>query len=281
MNERNLASPTSSQEVLEKAAVVLRFSQVGFSYGSLAVLADVHFHIHEGEFIAMVGPNGSGKTTLLKLILGLEQPSGGTVELFGQNPRYARNQIGYVPQHVTYDPTFPITVGEVVRMGMVRSTSFRKKPKDDPQTLRALAQVELSDLVDRPYSALSGGQRRRVLVARALVANPRMLILDEPTANMDSESETRLFATLGELKKKTTILIVTHDMSMVSSLTDRVFCIGGHHLSGTSAHTVVQHVLEPADAPEDLYGGKVLRVLHQVELSADMCENPQKGALDD
>jgi zinc transport system ATP-binding protein len=260
-----------------KSPVVLRFSKVGFSYGTLAVLSDVNFHIHEGEFIAMVGPNGSGKTTLLKLILGLEQPKGGSVELLGLNPRHARNQIGYVPQHVTYDPTFPITVREVVKMGRVLATSFKKNSEDEEATLQALQQVDLSDLADRPYSELSGGQRRRVLVARALAAKPKMLILDEPTANMDSESESRLFGTLGELKGKTTILIVTHDMSMVSSLTDRVFCIGSHHGNST-ARTVVQHDLEPAiNTPDTLYGGKVLRVLHNVEIPSDFCELPRKG----
>jgi zinc transport system ATP-binding protein len=163
-------------------------------------------------------------------------------------------------------------------MGRVLATSYRKTKGDDEATLQALAQVDLSDLADRPYSELSGGQRRRVLVARALVAQPQILILDEPTANMDSESETRLFKTLGELKGKTTILIVTHDMSMVSSLTDRVFCIGGHHPSGLG-RTVVQHVLEPAsNTPEDLYGGKVMRVLHEVEIPSDTCENPIQGA---
>ena len=275
MSENN---PMAVASLSGKPPIVLRFSQVGFSYGNLAVLAGVNFHIHEGEFIAMVGPNGSGKTTLLKLLLGLEQPDSGSILLLGETPRHARNQIGYVPQHVTYDPTFPITVREVVGMGMVLATSHRKTKGGDEATLQALSQVDLSDLADRPYSELSGGQRRRVLVARALVANPRMLILDEPTANMDSESETRLFKTLGELKGKTTILIVTHDMSMVSSLTDRVFCIGGHHPSGIG-RTVVQHVLEPvSNTPEDIYGGKVMRVLHDVEIPSDTCEKPRQGA---
>ena len=275
MSENN---PMAVASLSGKPPIVLRFSQVGFSYGNLAVLAGVNFHIHEGEFIAMVGPNGSGKTTLLKLLLGLEQPDSGSILLLGETPRHARNQIGYVPQHVTYDPTFPITVREVVGMGMVLATSHRKTKGVHEATLQALSQVDLSDLADRPYSELSGGQRRRVLVARALVSKPRMLILDEPTANMDSESETRLFKTLGELKGKTTILIVTHDMSMVSSLTDRVFCIGGHHISGVG-RTVVQHVLEPvSNTPEDIYGGKVMRVLHDIEIPSDTCEKLRQGA---
>ena len=248
--------------------IALRFSHVAFSYDMLPVLDDVNFHIHAGEFSALVGPNGSGKTTLLKLILGLEQSQKGEVLLFDGQPRKNRSMIGYVPQHITYDPTFPISVIEVVRMGGVLSTSRKSKDARNSAALAALEQVEMEELAQRPYSELSGGQRRRVLVARALVAGPKMLILDEPTANMDAESEQRLFDTLRKFKGKTTILIVTHDMSTVSSLTDRVFCIGAQK-PGQKGRTVVQHTLEPA--PSELYGGEALRVLHNVELPADYC----------
>ena len=256
---------------MSSVAIALRFSEVAFSYGMLPVLEDVNFHIHEGEFSALVGPNGSGKTTLLKLILGLEQSQKGEVSLFGDQPKKNRSMIGYVPQHITYDPTFPISVAEVVKMGGVLSTSRKGKASRNEAALEALKQVEMEDLAQRPYSELSGGQRRRVLVARALVAGPKMLILDEPTANMDSESEKRLFDTLRKFKGKTTILIVTHDMSTVSSLTDRVFCIGAQK-PGQRGRTVVQHSLEPMkNAPSELYGGEALRVLHDVELPADYC----------
>ena len=256
---------------MSSVAIALRFSGVAFSYGMLPVLEDVNFHIHEGEFSALVGPNGSGKTTLLKLILGLEQSQKGEVSLFGDQPKKNRSMIGYVPQHITYDPTFPISVAEVVKMGGVLSTSRKGKASRNEAALEALKQVEMEDLAQRPYSELSGGQRRRVLVARALVAGPKMLILDEPTANMDSESEKRLFDTLRKFKGKTTILIVTHDMSTVSSLTDRVFCIGAQK-PGQRGRTVVQHSLEPMkNAPSELYGGEALRVLHDVELPADYC----------
>ena len=250
--------------------IALRFSHVAFSYDMLPVLDEVSFHIHEGEFSALVGPNGSGKTTILKLILGLEQSQKGEVLLFGDQPRKNRSMIGYVPQHITYDPTFPISVLEVVRMGGVLSTSRRSRAARDRAALEALAQVEMEELAQRPYSELSGGQRRRVLVARALVAGPKMLILDEPTANMDAESEKRLFDTLRKFKSKTTILIVTHDMSTVSSLTDRVFCIGAQK-PGQKGRTVVQHTLEPMKSSSEMYGGEALRVLHDVELPPDYC----------
>ena len=249
--------------------IVLHFHEVSFSYPHLTVLEDVSFHVHEGEFIALVGPNGSGKTTLLKLILGLEQPKSGTIELLGQNPSKARVQIGYVPQHVSYDPSFPISVLEVVKMGMVEARGRQPKEKLKDMALEALGQVELAVLADRPYSDLGGRQRRRVLVARALASKPGILILDEPVANMDKESEVRLYATLGKLKGNTTILIVTHDMRMVSSLTDRVFCIDAHK-EGKVGRTVVQHMLQ------DVEGDGIKRVLHDIEIPADQCQYPRE-----
>lgn len=242
--------------------IALKFSGVSFSYPHLDVLSDVTFHFHSGEFIALVGPNGSGKTTLLKLILGLEEPKSGTIELLGHPPKRSRSLIGYVPQHASYDPSFPISVGEVVRMGMVE-TRKRYRTSQGEAVLKALTQVEMENLVDRPYSELSGGQRRRVLVARALVGEPAMLVLDEPTANMDRESERRLYNTLSTLKGETTILIVTHDMRQVSALVDRVFCIDALS-STTGSRTVIQHPLEDVD-------GATKRVLHDTAIPADQC----------
>ena len=249
----------------------LRFRDVSFSYENVPVLEKASFHIHEGEFVALVGPNGAGKSTVIKLMLGLEQPGCGVVEIFHGTPASARDRIGYVPQHAGYDPTFPISVREVVRMGRLRSVSRRYTPDDDKAVSLAMEQAGIADLSSRPYSALSGGQRRRVLVARALAAQPSLLILDEPTANMDAESEARLFGTLKGLKGETTIFIVTHDTGFVSALTDRVLCVGDRAALG-KGRMVVQHKAEPAEnAPPDLFGGAVLKVLHDVELSDDNC----------
>jgi len=249
----------------------LRFRDVSFSYENVPVLDKASFHIHEGEFIALVGPNGAGKSTVIKLMLGLERPGCGTVEILHGTPASARDRIGYVPQHASYDPTFPISVREVVRMGRLHSVSRRYTAADDNAVGLAMEQAEIADLAARPYSALSGGQRRRVLVARALAAQPSLLILDEPTANMDAESEARLFRTLKGLKGTTTIFIVTHDTGFVSALTDRVLCVGDRSAPG-KGRMVVQHKAEPAEnAPPDLFGGAVLKVLHDVELSDDNC----------
>lgn len=248
-------------------SVAIRFESVSFSYPATRVLEEASFHIHAGEFAALVGPNGAGKTTALKLILGLVKPEAGRVTVLGRPPEEARSGIGYVPQHASYDPAFPISVAEVVRMGRLRSSTRRYGPDDERAVERALALADVGQLASRPYSALSGGQRRRVLVARALAAEPELLILDEPTANMDAESESRLFKTLGELKGEATILIVTHDTGFVTSLTDAVFCVGESGSGGVIKHRAVP----AAHAASVQYGGSALQVLHDTALPDNGC----------
>lgn len=260
-----------SMQTHPEKPIVLQFSHVTFSYNSVAVLEDASFHIHQGEFVALVGPNGAGKSTVLKLVLGLISPASGWIKLFNAPPKTGREYIGYVPQHADYDPTFPISVEEVVRMGRIKPLQRTYSEKDASAVKEALETMELMDLAKRPYHALSGGQRRRVLVARALSAQPNMLILDEPTSNMDAESERRLFRALGSLKGNTTILIVTHDTGFVSSLTDRVLCVGDVGPSKIG-RTIVQHKIEPTtDAPAQLFGGEALKVLHDSTLNDSCC----------
>jgi zinc transport system ATP-binding protein len=238
--------------------MALHFEDVCFSYGNLSVLNHTSFHIHQGEFIALVGPNGAGKTTILKLILGLEKPSGGTVQVLGTSPGNARRRVGYVPQQAGFDEAFPITVEEVVLMGALRPLSRGFSGREAVQ--RAMTYTATAGLSGRSYSALSGGQRRRVLVARALASEPELLILDEPTANMDLESEERLSHTLAGLKGNITILVVTHDMEFVSSLTNRVLC-----LERGAAQGVVQHKIV------ELSGSGKAGVIHNVSIAGDAC----------
>jgi zinc transport system ATP-binding protein len=251
----------------------VRFSGVAFAYGATTVLEDVSFHIHRGEFASLIGPNGSGKTTILKLLLGLATPQAGSIEIMGRSPQAARDSTGYVPQNALFDPAFPISVAEVVRMGRLSGTHGRYTPEDRKAVEKALRMADVFDLAARPYSALSGGQRRRVLVARALAGSPSLLVLDEPTANMDSESEERLYQSLAQLKGSTTILIVTHDTGYVSALNDAVLCVGDRSRPGARGKGVVRHVAVPAEGglmPGQL-GGKAMRVLHDTEIEADAC----------
>jgi zinc transport system ATP-binding protein len=251
--------------------IAVRFNGVSFSYGGTPVLENASFHIHRGEFVAMVGPNGSGKTTVLKLLFGLEMPCAGTIDIFGGGAvaGYGRSgNLAYVPQQPPADNMFPITVRDVVRMGLLHP--FKGYPKGNSENAaEAMEQAGIADLAERPYRSLSGGQKRRSLVARALAAKPDLLVLDEPTANMDSESEARLYETLGAYKGKATILIVTHDTEFVSSLTDRVLCLGD------GSRSVVQHRLEACNAggvsAHHSGSGQEARVLHGENIRADDC----------
>lgn len=250
--------------------VALRFDDVGFSYGDIRVLEGASFHIHEGEFATLCGPNGSGKTTILKLLLGIVRPGSGRVTVFGREAGEARLEVGYVPQAVVYDPAFPVSVAEVVRMGRLRGSFGLYHPEDAAAARIAMEETGIADLADRPYAALSGGQRRRVLVARALASEPRLLVLDEPTSNMDAASEAQLFRSLGALKGRTTILVVTHDPDFVSALTDVALCVGGREGRPGAVRRHPALPAGPGPVPAT-FGGEALRVAHEAELPSDGC----------
>ncbi len=259
-----MASMTST----EVSAAAIRFDDVSFSYEDSPIIQHASFHLHKGSFAALVGPNGAGKTTALRLILGLIKPQAGKVSIFGRPPETARGKIGYVPQQVLYDPAFPISALRVVGMGRLRGAGLRFSAEDKAAVERAMRTAGVLEVANRPYAELSGGQRRRVLVARALAAEPELLILDEPTANMDAQSESRLFDALGSVKGKATVLIVTHDSGFVSALTDVVFCVGDRGAGGS----IVRHKAKPAEhVSAQLYGGPALEVLHDTELPMDAC----------
>ncbi len=202
--------------------------------------------------------------------LALERPTSGPVLVFDRAAAQAHREVGYVPQSAVFDPSFPISVGEVVRMGRLRGSWGRCRRGDMESVRGAMDASGIGDLADQPYSSLSGGQRRRALVARALASEPRLLALDEPSANMDAQSEEMLLQTLGRLKGRTTVLIVTHDSTFVSALTDSVLCIG---VRPDRRGRVVLHPAAPAleGLPPQYRGDTALRVIHDEELPDDDC----------
>lgn len=200
--------------------------------GELTVLDDITLQVPEGAFWAILGPNGAGKTTLLRVMLGLVRPQHGQVRLFGQPPERLRPRwryIGYVPQLHQVDLRFPVRVRDVVLMGRYgRLGLFRRPTAEDHRAVgRALAQVGIADLADRPLRALSGGQRQRVFLARALVNAPRLLLLDEPTAGVDTAASEGLYDLLRRLHREQaiTILLVSHDVGVVAQYVNGVACI--------------------------------------------------------
>ncbi|MEW6251375.1 MAG: ABC transporter ATP-binding protein [Planctomycetota bacterium] len=218
------ACATQATGHIAQPAIELR--DVAFSYPLTPVLADVNLAIPRGDFACVVGPNGGGKTTLLKLILGLLSPERGSVRVFGQPPVEARPRIGYMPQHAHLDPHFPVRAIDVVlmaRLGNLKLGPFRKP--DRAKAAAALAEVGLADKAARSFSALSGGQRQRVLIARALASDPDILLMDEPTANLDPLVQDEMHDLLRALNQRLTIMLVSHDVGFVARYVKSVICV--------------------------------------------------------
>lgn len=200
---------------------------LSFGYQDTLVLEDVNFFVNKGEFIGIFGPNGGGKTTLLKLIMGFLEPTGGTLQIFGKPPRQSQQKISYVPQTLRFDRQFPISVLELVLGGRLSRLPWygRYRQSDYDAALEALRQVDLVDMRYRAFGTLSGGQAQRALIARALVSQPELLLLDEPTASVDTQAETEIYKLLDSLKGKITILMVTHQLRTAVNQVQRVLCV--------------------------------------------------------
>lgn len=203
----------------------IRIENVSFKYKNDLVIEDAHFHVKKGSFISFVGPNGGGKSTLAKLILGLLKPLKGTISIFGKSPLEARGDVGYVPQYSSFDLDFPINVLDVVLMGRLKKGKLFYHRSDKINAEEALAAVDLEGFGQRHFSELSGGQRQRVLIARAIVSSPEVLILDEPTSNIDKTTENKLYELLFKLNKNMTIILISHDLTFVTENINKVICI--------------------------------------------------------
>ncbi len=211
---------------------IVETNGVSFSYGGNEVLKDITLNIHKGDYLGIVGGNGAGKTTLLKIMLGLLAPTTGSVKLFGQDIREFKEwyRIGYVPQKATsFDVGFPATVQEVVAMGRFgRRGLFHRITEDDrKKTRQALEYVEMWRLHDRLIGNLSGGEQQRVFIARALAAEPEIVLLDEPTVGVAEEIKKDFYALLRKLNQELdlTVVLVTHDIESVAHEAMHVACI--------------------------------------------------------
>ncbi len=236
---------------------IIAIEGLTFRYDGVPVLEDVNLTINEKEFVWVVGPNGGGKTTLLKLVLGLLRPTRGMVRVFGQSPERARPRLGYMPQQVQLDPLFPVDVMGIVLMGRlgngVRWGLHRRQDKEAAE--QALREVGLWEKHGHSFSALSGGQQRRLLIARALACKPDLLLLDEPTANLDLAVEEELFELLRKLNQRLTIVMVSHDPAFVSQFVERVVCVNRK----VAVHPTSEMEEETMN---ELYGRQVRMVRH-------------------
>lgn len=208
---------------------MIELSNVSFGFEGQPVLKKVSLRVQQGEFIGIMGPNGGGKTTLLKLLMGFLRPQQGTLSIQGHSAAKARSLIGYVPQTHRTDRDFPITLLELVMLGALSKISwlglYPKEIKE--RALHLIEQLGLMPHLNRSFGALSGGLAQRALLARALLSDPEILLLDEPTANIDGPSTQIFFRLLEQMKGKKTILMVTHDLNTIIERVDRVLCVQG------------------------------------------------------
>jgi zinc transport system ATP-binding protein len=207
--------------------VVLEIEDLWVKYDSAPVLEKVNLSLYHRDFLGIIGPNGGGKTTLLRAILGLIDPARGKILIMGRPPSHGREFIGYVPQYSLFDRDFPVSVRDVVLMGRLGAKKlFRNYRTADIDTAHeALESVDMLQFQDRQIGKLSGGQQQRVFVARALVTEPKLLLLDEPMASVDTTMQEEFYQLLARLKEKMAIIIVSHDISAVSIYVDKIACL--------------------------------------------------------
>jgi zinc transport system ATP-binding protein len=207
---------------------VIELEDIWVRYRNHIVLEAVNLELKESSgLLGIIGPNGGGKTTLLKVLLGLLKPYKGSVKIFGKPPEKSRELVGYVPQYKGFDFDFPISVWEVVLTGRISHTGFLRKysQEDKKAAEEALKTVEMFKYKDWQIGQLSGGQRQRVFIARALATNPKLLLLDEPSSGLDPHMQEELYSLLDTLKQEMAIIMVTHDLSVVSVYVDRIACL--------------------------------------------------------
>ena len=244
--------------------VVVGLNGVSVELGGHSVLHDINFNVREGGFVGIVGPNGAGKTTLLRTILGLVPVVSGRVEVFGRPPgRSSSHAIGYVPQRQSIADNFPATVGDVVMMGRLRHLGLMRFPgrKDWQRVDDSLSLVGMLDRRDRAVGRLSGGEQRRIMLAQALCASTRLLVLDEPTVGLDLPAEHEFYALLRKLIRDLTLTIVavSHDLVALAGETDELICINQRmHIHGNAEEVIHSHAIREAYCCEfDFLAGEI------------------------
>jgi zinc transport system ATP-binding protein len=239
---------------------------VSLAFNEVPVLEEISLTLEQGDFLGIIGPNGGGKTTLLRVILGLVKPDRGDVRVFGKPPSRAHGEVGYVPQYARFDASFPIDVLEVVLMGRLsRGALFSRVTAEDREAAQeALVRVQMADLASRQIGELSGGQLQRVLVARALAVEPRILLLDEPTASIDTPIGRSVYELLEDLAREKTVVLVSHDIGVISRYVKTVACLN-RHLHYHHSKELTSEMVEAAyGCPVELLGhGHPHRVLEE------------------
>jgi zinc/manganese transport system ATP-binding protein len=240
----------------ENKEPIVELEHVRIQFGKRSILDDVNVTINEGEFIAILGPNGAGKSTLLKLLLGLIKPSAGTVRVLGRPPRRGNSDIGYAPQHRVLEADLALRARDVVGFGLdghrwgTGFPNYKRRATIDT----ILQEVDASAFADAPIGQLSGGEQQRLLIAQALLSNPRLLLLDEPLANLDIIHEQEIVALVQNISRtrNVTVMLVSHDINPLLPVVDRVMYLAhGQSAIGTTDEVITSATLSK------LYGSQV------------------------
>ncbi len=261
-------------------SIILDLENISFAYDRVPILEDVSLQVQDGDFVALIGPNGGGKTTLVKIILGLLKADKGKIKLFNHSVSDTKKYLSYVPQYANFNFDFPISVRDTVIQGCLGNQNLNKNnPEkklanffsgafffkggncgwysraDYQRAEQAMIETYIWEYRDKAISTLSGGQLQRVMVARALAGDPELLILDEPTANIDERSEKDIFDLFKELNKRMSIIVISHDIGFVSSYVNQVFCLN---------KTLLYHQADIVDSESlnYLYGKHISSVHH-------------------
>ncbi len=232
----------------------IQLNNVQLNIGSTLILDDINLTVEENEFIGIIGPNGGGKTSLLKIILGLLQPTKGEAFIFGKSAEFNASAVGYVPQQSEFTKEFPISVWDVVMMGRVGGKGlFSRISKEDKQIVdESISMVNMSEFKSKTIGHLSGGQKQRVLIARALAMRPKILLLDEPTASVDTKTGQNVYELLHKLNETTTIVLVSHDMSAISRYVRKIACLNKTLVYHDSKEITKEMLEDTYQCPVDL-----------------------------
>lgn len=235
---------------------IIKIENLSAGYDRKTVLHDINLEISEKDFLGIIGPNGGGKTTLMKVILGLLKPSEGKITFYDNGMPVEQLEIGYLPQYNSIDKKFPISVYEVILSGLNRQKSlFSRFTKEHHERVKAtISMMGLEGMENKPIGQLSGGQMQRALLGRAIVSNPKAIILDEPNTYIDKRFEARLYSLLEEINKQRAVILVSHDIGSVLQTVKSIACVNGTLDYHPQSEVSAEWIEEKLQCPIELLG---------------------------
>ncbi len=235
---------------------IIKIENMSAGYEKKTVLQNINLEITEKDFLGIIGPNGGGKTTLMKVILGLLEPTEGKITYYDNGILTERQEIGYLPQYNSIDKKFPISVYEVILSGLNRQKNlFRRFTKEHHERVKeTISMMGLEGMENKPIGQLSGGQMQRALLGRAIVSDPKAIILDEPNTYIDKRFEARLYSLLEEINKERTIILVSHDIGSVLQNVKSIACVNGTLDYHPQSEVSAEWIEEKLQCPIELLG---------------------------